>query len=185
MRGWLLDEAENERVNAIDDAVEIVLLKRPKALLIEVPTANEQLQAVEGRKIYVLTMKVRTWSLDKHHTVFVKRYGFPLIPDFGGTAHAYCGDTLDAVIGDLLPWSQIPTLDLALRAYIIKSRVRDSSQLLLAQPYSPMLFRQGVQPGPHLLHEVLSGRLTPAEAEKAWKSIHDNKANPTTSAKKW
>ena len=63
------------------------------------------------------------------------------MPDFGGTAHAYCGDTLPAVIGDLMGWTHIPNLDNALRAYIIKSRIRNSGQLLLAQPYSPMLFR--------------------------------------------
>ena len=32
-------------------------------------------------------------------------YGFPVVPDFGGTAHAYCCSTLNACLGDLLPWS--------------------------------------------------------------------------------
>ena len=83
---------------------------------------------------------MKTWNLDRNQQVHVRRYGFPIVPDFGGTAHAYCGDTLKTVIGDLMKWSYIPNLDNALRAYIIKSRVRHIDDLLLAQPYSPMFF---------------------------------------------
>ena len=67
-----------------------------------------------------------------------------------------------------MKWTTTPTMDQALRAYIIKSRVRDGSNLLLAQPYSPMLLRQGVQPGPHLLLETLRQKLTPQEAKAQW-----------------
>ena len=76
----------------------------------------------------------------------IMRYGFPIVPDFGGTAHAYCGGNLDAEIGDLLSWDHKPRRDDALRVDIIKSRVSDASTLLLAQPYYPHLFRQGVFP---------------------------------------
>eukprot|EP00973_Karenia_brevis_P026301 3627518-Karenia_brevis.AAC.1 len=58
---------------------------------------------------------------------------------------------MEAAIGDLLPWLQRPRLDDMLKGYIIKSRVRDGEKLLLAQPYSPHLFRQGTMPGPQLL----------------------------------
>ena len=58
---------------------------------------------------------------------------------------------MEACLGDLMKWSQPPNKDNALRAYIIKSRVSYTDRLLLAQPYSPELFRQGVHPGPHLL----------------------------------
>eukprot|EP00959_Pyramimonas_sp_CCMP1952_P382952 8024260-Pyramimonas_sp.AAC.1 len=60
-------------------------------------------------------------------------------------------------------------MDQALRAYIIKSRVEQGDRLLLAQPYCPMLLRQGVQPGPHLLLQVLRGDITPKEAKERWK----------------
>ena len=36
--------------------------------------------------------------------VEVKRCGWPLVPDFAGTAHAYCGSTLPKAKGDLLTW---------------------------------------------------------------------------------
>ena len=69
--------------------------------------------------------------------------GFPLVPDFSGTAHAYCGSTLEAAIGDLLPWDRRSTRDDALRGYIIKSRATTAEGLLIVQPYSPALFAQG------------------------------------------
>ena len=77
--------------------------------------------------------------LRKDNGIVVNRMGFALVPDFGGTAHAYCGDTLAACIGDLMKGNCPPTMDQALRAYIIKSRVRDGDKLLLAaalQPYA-------------------------------------------------
>ena len=60
--------------------------------------------ATDGKKIFELTLQGRVWSLDKAGNVQVLRLGFPIVPDFGGTAHAYCGTTLDACLGDLLPW---------------------------------------------------------------------------------
>ena len=100
--------------------------------------------------------------------VEIKRYGFPIVPDFGGTAHSYCGDSLSACIGDLLEWWVRPQRDGAVRGYIIKSRVGQADHLLLARPYSPHLFRQGVPQGPHYLREVLRGNLTYKAAMKQW-----------------
>merc|ERR1711965_119079 len=67
----------------------------------------------------------------------------------------------------------------------LRSRIRNSGQLLLAQPYSPMLFRQGVQPGPHLLLQVLSGELTPAEAQKEWKIFNKKTGDQKTKSASW
>jgi len=61
--------------------------------------------------------------------------------------------------------------------------VRDASKLLLARPYSPHLFRQGVLPGPHLLMEVLQKKMTPKEAQKAWKEDEKKQAKQATSGK--
>ena len=64
-------------------------------------------------------------------------------------------------------------MDDQLRGYIIKSRVRDSKNLLITQPYSPQFFRRGVLPGPHLLHETLMNRMTPEAAEETWRARDD------------
>eukprot|EP00973_Karenia_brevis_P047438 6586387-Karenia_brevis.AAC.1 len=58
-----------------------------------------------------------------------------------------------------------------LKGYIIKSRVRDAENLLLAQPYSPHLFRQGTLLGPQLLQDVLLKRITVQKAKKTMASI--------------
>ena len=128
---------------------------------------------------------MRPCSVDVAGNVKVRRYGFPAVPDSGGTAHAYCGSALGACLGDLLPWSHKPRRDDALRAYIIKSRVRDASKLLLARPYSPHLFRQGVLPGPHLLMEVLQKKMTPKDAQKAWKEDEKKQAKQVTRGESW
>eukprot|EP00973_Karenia_brevis_P030996 4275950-Karenia_brevis.AAC.1 len=67
-------------------------------------------------------MQAKQWALDMDNNVRVRRYGFPKVSDFGGTAHAYCGTTMEAGIGDLLPCFQRPRLDDMLKGYIIKSR---------------------------------------------------------------
>ncbi len=72
-----------------------------------------------------------------------------------------------------------------LKAYIIKSRVKDTSKLLIAQPYSPRLFRQGVAPGPNLLMQVLQGVMSAKEARKAWKTEEQPKADRESTGESW
>jgi len=130
LRGWELPPAELSRLAAMTES-EVVLQLRPLRLFLEVATATKHMPTVDGVRMYTLTVQVRPWSLDGHGKVKVLRYGFPIVPDWSGTAHAYCGSTLEACMGDLLPWTQRPRKDDALKAYIIKSRVRDSASLVL------------------------------------------------------
>jgi len=57
--------------------------------------------------------------------------------------------------------------------------------LLIAQPYSPQLFRQGVLPGPHLLLQVLQGTLSTAEAKKVWKKHEKDSGKPRKDEGTW
>ena len=63
------------------------------------------------------------------------------------------------------------------------SRVKDISQILLAQPYSPRLFRQGVLPGPDLLMKVLRSEITQADAKRLWKEDEDSQEKQSKVAK--
>ena len=164
------------------DEPELVLQHRPLKLYVEIPTGTKSMPTVDGRKIYTLTVQVKPWSLDKAGAVKIQRFGFPIIPDFGGTAHAYCGSTLPAALGDLLPWWHKPRLEDMLKGYIIKSRVKETQDILIAQPYSPHLFRQGVLPGPQLLLDTLmagkaDAKKTLETAKKAWKEYEQNKSS--------
>ena len=164
LREWEITEEESKRIESLTDW-EIVLRQRPTKLYIEVPTGTRLMPTIGGRKIYTLTCQVKPWSLDKAGAIKLKRFGFPIVPDFGGTAHAYCGSTLDAAIGDCLSWDERPRREGMLRAYIIKSRVRGAENMLIAQAYSPHLFRQGMLPGPQLLLDVLLKRKTTKEVQ--------------------
>ena len=63
------------------------------------------------------------------------------------------------------------------------SHVKDISQIFLAQPYSPHLFRQGVLPGPDLLMKVLRDEITPADAKRLWKEDEDSREKQRIAAK--
>ena len=173
LRGWEFTEEEAARV-ALIEAPEIVLKNWPRKLFIEVPKAFDTLPLTNGKKIFVLQPQMKPWALGSGG-LKLQRYGFPLVPDFGGTAHAYCGETLDAALGDLLAWHKKPCLDDTLRGYIILSRVRRADHMLLAQPYSPALFSQGTPPGPRQLKDVLGDAVTPREAERKWKEFEKQK----------
>jgi len=174
LREWQLSETEIERLKDLEDP-EVVLYQRPTKLFIEVDTGTKLMPMVAGKKIYTLKVQARQWTLDKGGAVKIQRFGFPIVPDFGGTAHAYCGSTLTAALGDLLPWWRKPRLEDMLKGYIIKSRVKEAQQLFLAQPYNPHLFRQGLLPGPQLLLDVLLEQKTMEEASKAWKQHEADK----------
>ena len=183
LRDWMLPEAEALRLQQMDEP-EVVLRQRPLKLYVEIPTGTKATPTVDGKKLYTLTVQMKPWSLDKAGAVKIHRFGFPIVPDFGGTAHAYCGSTLPAALGDLLPWWHKPRLEDMLRGYIIKSRVKATEDIFIAQPYSPHLFRQGLLPGPRLLLDVLTKKLTTEEAKKAWQE-HEEKKTTTTAGCNW
>ena len=123
------------------------------------------------------------WTLDKAGNVKIIRHGFLIAPDFGGTAHAYGGATMTATSGDVLPWHKKPTLEDMLRGYIIKSRVKQADKIILAQPYSPHLFRQGLLPGPKLLLDVLLKKVSLGEVKKQWSTIEKDSKKKNSSKK--
>jgi hypothetical protein len=183
LRGWKLPDEEVQRVQELN-VPEMVLKQRPLQLFIEVPTGTKVIPLVDGKKIFILKVQRKQWVLDKSGVLKIVRYGFPIVPDFGGTAHAYCGSTLDAVLGDLLPWYKTPCLEDMLRAYIIRSRMKEADKIILVQPYNPHLFRQGLLPGPQLLLDVLLKSLRGAEAKKAWREHEAQKKDKANEKKK-
>ena len=89
----------------------MVLRQRPSSLWIEVQTGTRKMMEVNGKRIFELRVIAKQWTVDHASLVKVLRYGVPIVADFGGTAHAYCGGTLDAEIGDLLRWDHKPRRD--------------------------------------------------------------------------
>ena len=174
--GWRFSDAETRRIAACTEP-EIVARERPKSILVRlaIPTATTPKEHGEG--CCVMQPKVRVWSRDGKGGAKVRRIGFALTPDFAGTIHAYCGDTLDASIGDLLPWYRRPTKDDMHKAYISKSRTRTADTLLITQPYSPDLFRLGELPGPRILMSFLRGQIDSAEVKRQWDEVESARAD--------
>ena len=164
--GWGLSPRDIVRVEATD-AAEAVLLDCPTFL--QVRLTNPPASLPEG-KLDLRPYK-RTWKVGRTH---VHRRGFQIAPDFAGTAHAFCGSTLSACKGDFLHWSATPTPESMLRAYIIRSRVRSTDDILLVQPYSPQLFRQVKLPGPALLLARQSGALSDQTSIQVYSSVISN-----------
>ena len=108
-QNWDSPESEQKRLQGLEDG-EVVLAERPRRLFIEVASATKKMPLVDGKRLYTLTVHAKHWCLDAAQKVHVARYGFTVVPDFAGIAHAYCGSTLDACIGDLLPWFSKPRL---------------------------------------------------------------------------
>ena len=101
----------------------------------------------------------------------VTRTGFPLVPDVASTVHGVTGRTLEAAVADLKPFYKKPNQEDALMGYISISRVQKAETFLLAQPFPPMLFRQGPQPGHQLLMEFLRKEVPEENLQKRWEAI--------------
>ena len=127
LKNVTLDADQEAMVRNSNDS-EIVLPKLPLSLQIEVTKSDGSTFVFDLKPEYVI------WSRDGQGNAKVKRRGFRIIPDFAGTAHAYCGETLDRCKGDLLEWNHTPTMDGMLRGLIIKSRVKRAEDFLLVRP---------------------------------------------------
>ena len=105
------------------------------------------------------------WNLDADENIDMSRRGFPLVPNFSSTIDSATGRTLNSEIADLGDIGSNPSFYAAMRGYIALSRVRAAHRLLISQPFNPLLFRQGPQPFPTLLLEVLLGKVSSDEVE--------------------
>ena len=184
--GWTLPDVEVARLQHLHDQ-EVVLEQRPTQLLIKLKAATPALKNTYGEGVYCMTPRIRVWSRDNAGYAKVRRIGFALAPEFGGTIHGYCGDTLDAGLLDLLEWHRKPSMDDMHKAYVGKSRTRKAEHTLIVQPYSPHLFRQGELPGPTILMNVLRQEISTEGAQKAWRKAEKAKQGKKDEApeQKW
>ena len=179
LQGWAFTPTEEARLRACGDN-EVVLVERPLYLKVKIvkprTVATAADDAEDGPTIY-LQPRVKEWSRDAAKKAKVKRLGFPIVPEFGGTVHCYCGTSLEAAQSDLLEWYTKPSHADMQKAYINESRVPTIDALLIVQPYSPQLFRQGELQGPALLMQVLRGELSTAAAKEEWDKVERANTN--------
>ena len=86
---------------------------------------------------------------------------------------------MDTALVDLGSVGVVPSFTRAMKGYIALSRVKKADDLLLAQPFSPALFRQGKQPWATLLLASLRGELPEAELKARAKEQEQRLETPT------
>ena len=169
--GWTLDPIDVVRVAESSDS-ELILEKQPLAIYVK--RDGEGMPQHESLEPEVFRLKPRgvDWALDPpRNENWVKRYGFPLVPDFAATVHFVTGGQLPTLIGDMDAFDVTPTQEDALKGYIIMSRVEYADKTAIAQPFSPALFRQGELRNANLLLEVLREKVLVKDLESAWEEI--------------
>jgi hypothetical protein len=127
-------------------------------------------------EVYGLKPKSVDWPVDHPRKEnWVKRFGFSIVPDFAATVHAVTGGQLPTAIGELDTYEVAPTQEDALKGYIVLSRVEKANNIAIAQPSSPVLFRQGPLESAELLLDVLRGNVPREDLEQRWEQIEERR----------
>ena len=163
LRGWSLHEDDKKALQQNSDT-EVVLSHLPQVLWIEtVEDLKEQHKNAPHKNWFPLKPVTNLWTLDAAEHMEITRKGFCAVPDFSSTIHVATGRTLKACLPDLGGLMEPPSLTAMMRGYIALSRATDADGILVARPFSPMLFQQGEQPFPTLLLRVLQGQIREEE----------------------
>ena len=120
--------------------------------------------------VYPMTPASRTWQVNKHTKVNVRRTGYFLVPDFASTAHMIQGQSLDAAFADVVndDLFEKASEELHVTAYVMLSRAKFLHQLWVMQPFGQPLFARGPPLGPDLLLRKLRGDITTEDAVNAF-----------------
>ena len=168
VRAWTLHAEDEKEIDGCFDE-EIVLKHLPPVIWLE-SDQDLKRQHPDAPKKNWFPMRPITnlWSLDAHGYVEIARKGFAAVPDFASTIHVATGRSLRAVIPDLGGLAEPATFSAMMRGYIALSRALDADGVLIARPFSPMLFRLGPQPFATLLLETLQGKNREEDLPTKW-----------------
>ena len=145
---------------ASSECDELVLKHLPTVLWVELEAMHKQYPDAPRENWFPLRPVTVPWRLDGPEYIEIIRKGFPVVPDFSSTIHVATGRTLESCKADLGGFEDLPSYSSAMRNYIALSRVKNADSLLIARPFSPMLFQQGPQPWPSLLTDVLTNAIS-------------------------
>jgi len=168
IKDWTLHPDDLDRVAQSQES-EIILTQLPTRIVLEMETQMSQKHPEYPEQHFPLTPVTNYWNLGSwggSEAVEIRRRGYGMVPNFSTTIDGATGRTIAKGIGDLGNWSDLATPTRAMKGYIALSRVKCADDMLLAQPFSPCLFRQGKQHWPSLLLDVQTGRI-PVDADFA------------------
>ena len=152
LKGWELDEAdvETDQRNS-----QCVLKGLPKKLFIEGDKSLCKPYPGLPQNWFPLSPVISQWLLDTEENIEISRKGFPIMPNLCMIIGGATGRTLTSSIADLGSFYDKATYTKAMKSYISLSQVTCAEDVLIAQTFSPALFRLGPQPWPTLLLETL------------------------------
>ena len=138
---------------------ERMLSHQPEAIFLEFENAKWTVHKDLGRGIYPLRPTTRIWTVNEKTNIKARRKGFQIVPDYGNTAHSEQGASEPAAIVDCLQSDHVCKTTDSISSYIGITRVKEKEALLISEPFSPALFRQGEQEGPEMLMKVLDRKI--------------------------
>ena len=144
LKDWHFSETDEKNAKVHKEGT-LVLQELPKKLFLEMLTPMKKAYPNLPAKWFPMTPLSKYWCLDSDECIDICRRGYPLVPDFSTTIDAATGQTLQSTIPDLGDEFCPPSQHAAMRGYIALPRVTAADGLLVAQPFSPLLFSMGPQ----------------------------------------
>ncbi|CAK0901640.1 unnamed protein product [Prorocentrum cordatum] len=178
--GWALHPDDSKLVKEHRSEPELVLQHVPEAIMVQIPGNTSPRFGNQPAGVFPVKVKEVSWDRSPGFKAMVKRVGFPLVPHFAATARCVTGATLPQAIIDLLDARTTPRSSMVPTGYVAISRTRRADDLIITQPFSPMLFRQGRQTGPWLLHSMTAGELTMEQAKAGWAKAEKEAASKSS-----
>ena len=161
--GWDLHPAD--RVH--EKGCERLLNYFPRVIYLHFEGAKWRIHKDLPLGVFPLKPVKREWTINNETGAKATRQGFTLVPDFASTAFMIQGVTLDAMLAECGDILDHPALAEMVTTYVILSRIKKATGLLLLRAFAPNLFRMGSAPGPHCLLKLLRRRFSTASSDIA------------------
>ncbi|CAK0866466.1 unnamed protein product, partial [Prorocentrum cordatum] len=163
--GWALNPADSKLVNEHRSEPELVMQRAPDAIMVKIPGSTVPRFGNQPAGVFPVKLKQVSWDRSPGFKATVKRAGPPLAPHFAAAAHCVAGSTLPRAIIDLLDTRTTPRSSMAPTVNVAIGRARRADDLIITQPFPPMLFRQGHRAAPWLLRPRAAGETTTEQAK--------------------
>ncbi|CAK0832641.1 unnamed protein product, partial [Prorocentrum cordatum] len=168
VNGWVLHPDDSKLVKEQRAEPELVLQHVPDAIMVRISGSAAPRFGNQPAGAFPVKLKEVSWDRSPGFKAMVKRTGSPLAPRFAAAAHCVTGPALPKAIIDFLDARTTPRSSMAPTGYVAISRARGADDLIITQPFSPVLFRQGHQTGPWLLRSLAAGEMATEQAKAGW-----------------
>ena len=142
--GWELHTADKLKTVGSQRVLQYL----PRVIFLKFDNAEWEISAKLGKGVFPLKPVTRVWEVNQSTQAKISRKGFTLVPDVACTGFMQQGTTLDALIAECGDVLDKPGLTEMMTTYVILSRVRRATTILILRAFSLRLFQQGCPPGP-------------------------------------